>query len=75
MRSPGFAVEAVDTTGAGDVFRAGLITGLVAGWPLGKTLRFANAAAALSCTTLGAMNAVPSLRDVQSLADNQPLES
>ncbi len=72
VHSPGFPVEAADTTGAGDVFRAGLITGLLAGWPLEQTLRFANAAAALSCTTRGAMSAVPSLRDVQRLAGDHP---
>ncbi len=51
--APGFAVEATDTTGAGDVFRAGFIHGLLRAWPLERTLRFANASAALKCTKLG----------------------
>ena len=55
---PAFAVEALDTTGAGDVFRGGFIYALLQGWPIADGLRFANAAAAVSCTRLGAMNGV-----------------
>ena len=72
LRSPGFAVKAVDTTGSGDVFRAGFIYGLLAGWALDRTLRLANAAAALSCTRLGAMTGIPSLDDALTLAGRQP---
>lgn len=57
--SPGFEVDAVDTTGSGDVFRGGLIFGLLAGWSTPKVLRFANAAAAVSCTRVGALDGVP----------------
>lgn len=64
---PGFAVEAVDTTGSGDVFRGGFIYGLLNGWPIEQAVRFANAAAAISCTRLGAINGVPSMGDVQAL--------
>ncbi len=64
---PGFAVEAVDTTGSGDVFRGGFIYGLLNGWPIEQAVRFANAAAAISCTRLGAINGVPSMDDVQAL--------
>jgi sugar/nucleoside kinase (ribokinase family) len=62
---PALAVEAVDTTGAGDVFRAGMIYGLLQRWPTPRVLQFANAAAALSCTRPGAMASVPSLEDVR----------
>jgi len=61
----GHPVSAVDTTGAGDVFRAGVIYGLVRDWPTERTLRFANTAAAMSCTRSGAMSSVPSLADVE----------
>ncbi len=64
---PAFAVHAVDTTGAGDVFRAGYVYGALAGWPTADTLRFANAAAAVSCTRLGAMSAIPTLAEVEQL--------
>ena len=62
---PGFAVQAVDTTGAGDVFRAGFIHAFLNGEPPSQILRFANAAAALSCTRAGALNGVPSLDEVK----------
>ena len=65
--APAFAVEAVDATGAGDVFRAGFIYGLLQKWAVPDLLRFANAAAALSCTKLGAIPSVPSLGEVQAL--------
>jgi sugar/nucleoside kinase (ribokinase family) len=64
---PGFAVGAVDTTGSGDVFRGGFIYGVLQGWAMERTLRFANAAAALSCTRLGALNGVPTLEQTRAL--------
>jgi sugar/nucleoside kinase (ribokinase family) len=67
--SPGFKVHAVDTTGAGDVFRGGFIYGLLNNWPTDRILRFANAAAAASCLTLGALNGVPNLSQVERLLD------
>lgn len=64
---PAFPIDPIDTTGAGDVFRAGFIYGLVQGWPLERRMRFANATAAVSCTRLGAIGGVPSLDDVWAL--------
>jgi sugar/nucleoside kinase (ribokinase family) len=64
---PAFEVHAVDTTGAGDVFRAGFIYALLKGWPADEILRFANAAAAVSCTRLGALGGVPELSEVTAL--------
>jgi sulfofructose kinase len=50
-----FPVTAIDTTGAGDAFHAGLIYGwLLEGWPLRRAGLFASALAALNCTALGA---------------------
>jgi sulfofructose kinase len=65
--SPGFAVDAVDTTGSGDVFRAGFIYGLLQDWPVERVLRMANASAAVACTRLGAMAGIPTLDEVLSL--------
>jgi sugar/nucleoside kinase (ribokinase family) len=62
-----FKVHAVDTTGAGDVFRGGFIYALLQGQPLDQALRTANAAAAVSCTRLGALNGVPTLDEVREL--------
>jgi sulfofructose kinase len=64
---PAFTVRAVDTTGAGDVFRGGFIYGLLQGLPTPLALRTANAAAAISCTRLGALNGIPSLEEVIEL--------
>jgi sugar/nucleoside kinase (ribokinase family) len=64
---PAFRVDAVDTTGAGDVFRAGFIYAALRGDRPPDILRFACAAAAVSCTRNGAMKAVPSLEDVNAL--------
>lgn len=62
----GYPVEAVDTTGAGDVFRGAFIHALLRGDPPERLLRFANAAAALSCTREGAIGGVPSLQEVEA---------
>jgi sugar/nucleoside kinase (ribokinase family) len=64
---PAFPVTAVDTTGAGDVFRAGLIYAWLRGDQTRDVLAFANAAAAVSCTRLGALDGVPSLEEVERL--------
>jgi sugar/nucleoside kinase (ribokinase family) len=64
---PALGVTAVDTTGAGDVFRGGLIYATLLGWPIVERLRFANAAAAASCLTLGAMAGVPGLDAVRRI--------
>lgn len=68
---PAFKVHAVDTTGAGDVFRAGFVYGLLAGWPTLDVLKFANAAAAVSCTRLGAMGSAPALGDVELMLSGE----
>ncbi len=69
---PGLAVAAVDTTGAGDVFRAGFIYALLNGDSPRDILRFANAAAALSCTMAGALSSVPTLAAVNSFMAATP---
>jgi sugar/nucleoside kinase (ribokinase family) len=66
-REPAFPVHAIDTTGAGDVFRGGFIYALVRRKPIDEALRIANAAAAVSCTRLGALNGVPTLDEVHEL--------
>ena len=61
----GFEVRAVDTTGAGDVFHAGFIYGLLENWEMEEILRFANAVAALKCQDLGGRKGIPTLDEVQ----------
>jgi sulfofructose kinase len=67
VHASGFAVTPVDTTGAGDIFRAGFIYGLIHDWPVSRMLRCANAAAALSCTRSGAIDSAPGLPEVLAL--------
>jgi sulfofructose kinase len=61
----GFEVKALDTTGAGDVFHAGFIYGLLQNWEVAEILRFANAVAALKCRDLGGRKGIPSLEEAQ----------
>jgi sulfofructose kinase len=70
LAAPAFPVHVVDTTGAGDVFRAGFIFGLQQAWDANNRIRFANAAAAVSCTRLGSMSSAPSLDEVHALMGN-----
>jgi sugar/nucleoside kinase (ribokinase family) len=67
--APAFRVDVVDTTGAGDVFRGAFIYALLRGDAPADILRFANAAAGVSCTRLGAINGVPTLNDTASLLE------
>ena len=66
------APEVVDTTGAGDIFRSGMLHGLEAGWALPDCLRFAAAAGCLKCRHLGATTRVPTLREVFQLINENP---
>ena len=61
---PAFAVDVVDTTGAGDTFHGAFCAGLVEGFPFEKNLRFASAAAAMKCTRLGGRAGIPSRAEV-----------
>jgi sugar/nucleoside kinase (ribokinase family) len=72
-RMPPFpAGRVVDSTGAGDVFRAGMIFCLEQHKRLADCLKFAAAAAALNCEGLGAIGALPSREQVESLVAMHP---
>ena len=62
---PGFKVKAVDTTAAGDIFNGALAVALAEGKPLEQAVRFANAAAAISVTRLGAQPSAPTRREIE----------
>jgi ribokinase len=64
---PGFPVKAVDTTAAGDVFNGALAVAFSEGRPLLEAVRFANAAAAISVTRLGAQPSAPARKEIESL--------
>jgi len=64
---PGFKVKAVDTTAAGDTFNGALAVALVEGKTLENAVRFANAAAAISVTRLGAQSSAPARKEIDLL--------
>jgi len=64
---PTFAVEAVDTTAAGDSFNAGFAFALAQGRPVLEAVRWGNAVAALSTTKPGAQTAMPRWPEVEAL--------
>jgi len=70
--APAFRVDALDTTGAGDLFHAGFIYALLQGWPLQKQLDFACAAAALNCTGLGARGGIAPVAAIDRLMSSGP---
>jgi ribokinase len=62
---PGFEVRAVDTTAAGDIFNGALAVALAEGQLLPAAVRFANAAAAISVTRMGAQPSAPSRNEIE----------
>jgi sugar/nucleoside kinase (ribokinase family) len=67
LHIPGFEVEEIDPTEAGDCFSAAFIAGLEAGWPLDQVGCFANAAGALAVTQLGPIEGAPTYHHVKQL--------
>jgi sulfofructose kinase len=67
LHTPAYCVPVVDTTGAGDIFHAGFIYGLLQDWPLDRQLEFACAAAALNCTAVGARGGIHPFDDIATL--------
>ncbi len=60
-------VEVVNGLGAGDAFGGALCHGLLAGWELERTLRFANAAGAHVASRLGCADEMPTAAEVEEL--------
>jgi ribokinase len=70
---PGFVVDAIDTTGAGDAFAAGIAWGMSQRWDWSETGRFANAIGALATRGIGAQSTLPTMVEVESLLARQPV--
>ncbi|CAA6679827.1 MULTISPECIES: PfkB family carbohydrate kinase [unclassified Lentimonas] len=62
-----FRVDAIDTTGAGDAFHGAFALGIAQEMPIIDNIRRASACGALTCLKMGARNALPTKREVQSL--------
>jgi ribokinase len=62
---PGYSVEVVDTTAAGDAFVGGLAVAVAQGQNLAEAVRYANAAGALAVTRLGAQPSLPTHQEVE----------
>jgi fructokinase len=72
---PPFAVDAIEPTGAGDAFTAAIISRLIANnWRSLEVddVRFASAAGALTTTRRGAIDSLPTAREVESFVQSQP---
>jgi sugar/nucleoside kinase (ribokinase family) len=70
---PPFPVDSVlDTTGAGDAFRAGVLYGLTHQWELGHACRFGAASAALKVPHMGATEMIPSLNEIRHFIHEHP---
>src|SRR4029453_17247806 len=66
---PPVPVEVVNGLGAGDAFGGALCHGLLAGWGLGRVMRFANAAGAIVASRLACADAMPDADEVQALLE------
>lgn len=66
IQRPAYPVEAVDTTGCGDVFHGGFIYGLIQEWDVDKSLDFASWAAAMVSLQLGGRTSIPTLAQIKN---------
>ncbi|MHB0912416.1 MAG: carbohydrate kinase family protein [Armatimonadota bacterium] len=70
VRAPIYRVNAVDACGAGDSFAAGFLAGMVRGWDLEKTGRFANAVGAHCVMAMGATTGIKSEAEILAFMEN-----
>jgi sugar/nucleoside kinase (ribokinase family) len=68
---PGLETRVADTTGAGDAFAAGFLTGMAQGWDLPRCGLFGNAVGALCVQEVGATTGVRSMAETVSFAQAQ----
>ena len=66
LEVPGFEVDTIDTTGAGDVFHGAFMFGVLKGWDIERICIFSNAVAALKCRKLGGRAGIPDLSETMN---------
>ena len=71
LQQPAFAVNAIDTTGCGDVFHGAFMFGLLRHWPLSAVAEFAAAVAALKSRSLGGRSGIPTRAEIAALLREQ----
>jgi sulfofructose kinase len=69
FHSAAYRVPVVDTTGAGDIFRAGFLYGMMQDWPLERQLDFSCAAAAMNCMGAGARGGIQTVDAIENLME------
>jgi len=74
IRESAFDVVELDPTGAGDVYDGAFVVGMLEGWPLKRTAKFASAAGAIKVTKFGPMEGPRSRREVEEFASNRRLK-
>ncbi|WP_197081174.1 carbohydrate kinase family protein [Gordoniibacillus kamchatkensis] len=62
---PAFAVDVVDTTGAGDVFHGAFAVGFLKGWSAHDSCVFASAVSAMKCRSVGGRAGIPNIEEVK----------
>lgn len=70
---PAHEVQAVDSTGAGDIFSGSLAAFLAEGRPINQSVRMAMAAASISVTRLGAQSSAPLRAEIEQLISSRPV--
>jgi len=71
IREPAFDVVELDPTGAGDVYDGAFVVGMLEGWPLKKTAKFASAAGAIKVTKFGPMEGPESQKEVEEFSSSR----
>jgi sugar/nucleoside kinase (ribokinase family) len=70
--STAYQVPVVDSTGAGDIFHAGFIYGLLQGWEMARRLDFSCAAAAMNCMADGARGGIQTVEAIEAFMASAP---
>lgn len=74
FEAPSFRVDAIDTTGAGDVFHGAFIYCYLRGWDAETSCRFCSAVSAIKCTRIGGRSGIPTVQTVERFLEDGVIE-